>query len=29
VKRLANVDVDVLREIARRSYRHTTAQSGG
>jgi hypothetical protein len=29
VKRLANVDVDVLREMARRSYRHTTAQSGG
>jgi hypothetical protein len=29
VKRLANVDVDVLREMVRRSYRHTTAQSGG
>jgi hypothetical protein len=29
VKRLTNVDVDVLREMVRRSYRHTTAQSGG
>jgi hypothetical protein len=29
VKCLANVDVDVLREMVRRSYRHTTAQSGG
>ena len=27
VKRLGDVDVDVLREMVRRSYRHTTARS--
>ena len=27
VKRLGDVDVDVLRELVRRSYRHTTARS--
>jgi hypothetical protein len=29
VKRLADVDVDVLREMLRRSYRHTTASAAG
>jgi hypothetical protein len=28
VKRLADVDVEVLREMVRRSYRHTTAATG-